>query len=67
NNLISEAEKVVQNAHQHQTLLPDEVLEMELTIVDTQRLLAQKRQDLAYALIDLCYTLGLEDYGTLTE
>ncbi len=67
NNIISEAEMVVRNAHQHQTLLPDEVLEMELTIVDTQRLLAQKRQDLAFALIDLCYTLGLEDYGTFTK
>lgn len=67
NNIISEAAKVVQNAQLHQTLLPDEVLEMELTIVDTQRLLVQKRQDLAFALIELGYTLGLEDYGTFTQ
>ena len=60
--LISEATTVVTQAHAHNTLLPDEVLEMELTIVDTQKLLAQKRRNLAHAFIDLQYAVGTEEF-----
>jgi hypothetical protein len=40
--------------------MPDEVLEMELTIIDAQKLLAEKRQKLAHALYDLYYAIGIE-------
>jgi len=56
--LISEATAVVEQARLHNTLLPDEVLEMELTIVDTQTLLANKRRNLNHAYIELQYALG---------
>ncbi|MFA4838840.1 MAG: TolC family protein [Candidatus Neomarinimicrobiota bacterium] len=63
--LIAEAAQVIEQAKQHQTLLMDEVMEMELTILETQEMLAQKKKDLADALLDLCITVGVEDYATL--
>ncbi|MCD6441568.1 MAG: TolC family protein [Candidatus Marinimicrobia bacterium] len=56
--LISEATNVVEQARMYNTLLPDEVLEMELTIIDTQTLLAKKRCNLMHAYIELQYALG---------
>ena len=63
--LIAEATQVIEQAKQHQTLLTDEVMEMELTILETQEILAQKEKDLADALLDLCITVGVEDYAIL--
>ncbi|MDD5766868.1 MAG: TolC family protein, partial [Candidatus Marinimicrobia bacterium] len=65
--LIAEATQVIEQAKQHQTLLMDEVMEMELTILETQEILAQKKKDLADALLDLCITLGVEDYASLQD
>ena len=60
--LIAEASYVVKQARVHNTLLPDEILEMELTIVDTQTLLAKKRCNLMHAYIKLQYTLGTSEF-----
>ncbi|MFC2134225.1 TolC family protein [Bacteroidota bacterium] len=59
--LISNAQSVVDQAKQHKTLMPDEVMEMELTIIDTEELLSEKRRDLAHALFDLYYAIGVEN------
>jgi len=64
-NLIIEATQVIEQAKQHQTLLMDEVMEMEMTILETQEILAQKKKDLADALLDLCIAVGVEDYASL--
>lgn len=58
--LIANATKLVNEARQHETLMPDEVAEMEWTIFDTQRLLAEKKRDLAHALADLYFAIGIE-------
>lgn len=58
--LISNATALVDEAKRHETLMPDEVAEMEWTIFDTQKLVAEKRQELAYALIDLDFAIGIE-------
>ena len=58
--LIFNADTVVNHSKQYNTLMPDEVLEMELTIIDAQKLLAEKRQKLAHALYDLYYAIGIE-------
>ncbi len=63
--LIADAESVIKEAKTHQTLLPDEVFEMEWTVLDTQKLLAQKRCDLAHALSDLYFAVGIERYEQL--
>ena len=64
---IRDAEKVVSEAHVYETLRPDEVLEMEMTLIDTRELLAEKRRDLAYALSDLLFSLGVERIEQLQE
>ncbi len=63
--LISEAQKVCDEAKQHDALMSDEIYEMELTIIETNELLAEKKQNLAYALVDLLYEIGVEDYTQL--
>ena len=63
--LIANATAIVNEAKQHKTLMPDEVLELELTIIDAQKLLAEKRQNLAHALIDLYYAIGIEGHEPL--
>ncbi|MCK5148855.1 TolC family protein [bacterium] len=63
--LIADAMSIITEAKVHQTLMPDEVNEMELTLIETRTLLARKRRNLAHALIDLCYTLGLESSDRL--
>lgn len=63
--LIANATKLVNEARQHETLMPDEVVEMEWTIFDTQRLLAEKRREVAHALADLCFAVGIEGYEQL--
>ncbi len=63
--LISTATTVVNQAKQHETLMSDEVLEMEWTIIDIQKLLTEKRREVAHALIDLYFTIGIEDHEKL--
>ncbi len=65
--LISDVKNLVEQAKKHQTLLPDEVLEMELTSIETQKILYHKRRDLAHALIDLYFALGIESSEQLSE
>ncbi|MFC1569440.1 TolC family protein [bacterium] len=65
--LISEAQTVCREAKLHQALMSDEVYEMELTIIETEELLAEKRQNLAYALVDLVYEIGIQDYNQLSQ
>jgi len=64
---IRDAEKVVSEAHVYETLRPDEVLEMEMILIETRELLAEKRRDLAYALSDLLFALGVERMEQLSE
>ncbi|MBN1893551.1 TolC family protein, partial [bacterium] len=64
---IRDAEKVVSEALVYETLRPDEVLEMELTLIDTHRLMTEKRRDLAYALSDLLFALGVERMEQLSD
>lgn len=58
--LIQDAEAVIEQANRHQTLMADEVLEMELTIIDTKEIKLNKTRDLAHALIELYYTMGYQ-------
>jgi hypothetical protein len=58
--MIQDANKVIEEAKKHQTLQGDEVMEMELTVNDTEKLLCEKRRDLAYALTELYFVLGIE-------
>lgn len=58
--MIQNSDTVIREARKHETLQSDEVLEMELTIIDMQKILCQKRRDLAHALYDLYYALGIE-------
>jgi len=60
--LIAEASTVVEQARTHKTLRPDEVLEMEITIIDTQMLLTQRRRNLVLAHIDLQNALGVAEF-----
>ncbi|MBN1780328.1 TolC family protein [bacterium] len=65
--LISEAQTVCREAKQHHTLMSDEIYEMELTIIETEELLAEKRQNLAYALVDLYYEIGIQNHDQLSQ
>ena len=67
NKIIDEAQQVIEQAHLHQTIMLDEVLEMERIVIDTREMLAEKRYELAVALIDLCYTMGLENYTVFNQ
>jgi len=40
---------------------------MERIVIDTREMLAEKRYELAVALIDLCYTMGLENYTVFNQ
>lgn len=63
--LITQAESIVKEARKHATLVSDEVMEMELAIIDTKKLLTEKRQSLAHALFDLYFALGIERHEQL--
>lgn len=66
-DLILNARQVIAQAAIHKTLMTDEVLEMELTILDTQKIITEKRCDLSHALTDLLFAIGIERYEQLTE
>ncbi|MBN2054576.1 TolC family protein [bacterium] len=61
--LIAETGKVIENAREHSVLAPDEVLELDLVLIETRRILAEKRWRLAVALYDLFYAMGIEEYA----
>ena len=63
--LIFQAAAVVNQAQRHETLMSDEVVEMEWIIFDTQILLVKKRQEVAHALFDLYFTIGIEGHKQL--
>jgi len=65
--LIANAQTVVNQAKQHAVLMPDEVMEMELTIIDTQKMLSEKRRNFAHALIDLYYAIGIEKHDQFNK
>ncbi len=67
NELMNGARDLIENAKKHETLQPDEVLEMDLTLIETQTILHEKRRSLAHALIDLYYSLGIEGPEQLTQ
>ena len=58
--IISNTQTVINQAKEHKVLMPDEVLEMELTIIETKKLLSEKRRNLAHAIFDLYYAIGIE-------
>ncbi|MBN1998350.1 TolC family protein [candidate division KSB1 bacterium] len=64
---ISLTTDIVQQAQKHETLMPDEVVEMEWTIFDTQRLLIEKRREVAHALFDLYFAIGIDGYEQLDQ
>lgn len=63
--LITNTQTIVNQAKEHKVLMPDEVMEMELTIIETKKLLSEKRRDLANAMFDLYYSIGIESHEQL--
>jgi len=55
----------VDEAKEHEVLMPDEVMEMELTIIETEKMLSEKKRNLTHALIDLYYAIGIESHDQL--
>jgi outer membrane protein TolC len=58
--LISYAETITRESQEHDTLLRDELLEIELAVIDAKKMLAEMRRDLACALAELYNALGIE-------
>lgn len=63
--IILNTQTIVDQAKEHKVLMPDEIIEMELTIIETKKLLSEKRRNLAHAMIDLYYSIGIESYEQL--
>lgn len=59
--IIETATHVINQAKQHGTLMPDDVVDMEWTIFDTKVILAEKEREAVHALYDLYFALGIED------
>jgi outer membrane protein TolC len=57
---LRDAEDVVSKSPGFEALRSDEIMELELTSLETRRLLVEKRRDLANALADLLFALGAE-------
>ncbi len=66
-SMIREAQNIIEQARIHRSLYPDEVLELELTVVETEKMLEDKRRQLRHALLDLAYLVGLDDTAPLTR
>lgn len=65
--LIAEVEEIIRQTQKHDTVPPDEVLELEITVLDARRILSQKRRNVAHALFDLCMELGIESPDRLVS
>ena len=63
--IIFNTQTIVNQAKEHKVLMPDEVMEMELTIIETKKLLSEKRRNLAHSIIDLYYAIGIERHEQL--
>ena len=42
-------------------------MEMEITIIETEKLLCEKRRNLAHAQIDLYYVIGIDGHEELLK
>ncbi|RQW07743.1 TolC family protein [candidate division KSB1 bacterium] len=65
--LLATAMAVLNSEKQHDILMSDDLAELEWTIYDMQSSLAEKRHELAHALFDLYFALGIKDHGKLLE
>ena len=61
---IRESQNVISRSSVYGTLRSDEVLELEMTIIETQQLQVEKKYDLACALSELLYAMGVEKLQT---
>jgi outer membrane protein TolC len=59
--LIRETRNIIEEAKRHRTLPADEVYEMELAIIDLNKLLIEKKFKLAEAWLELYLTIGIVD------
>lgn len=59
--LISETQKVIEEAKRHRTVLADEIYEMELAIVDLNKILIEKKYKLAEMWLNLYLIVGMAD------
>ena len=64
--MIEETERVIRTANENPVLAPDEVLELDLVLVETRRILAEKRFRLSEALADLYLAMGVDNYDPVS-
>jgi outer membrane protein TolC len=57
---IRDSENVISQSSVHGTLRSDEMLELEMTILETQQVRAEKKRDLSNALSELLFAMGVE-------
>lgn len=65
--MITETQTVIDQADDHDVLAPDEVIELDLVLLDIQKILAEKRRRLLAALSDLHHVLGVESFIQTTS
>ena len=65
--LISNVEKLLEQTENHETIMPDEILEMELAVIKTKKLLCEKKCNLCHALYDLYYAIGIGNDGNVNN
>lgn len=63
--MIAKAEEIIAESERHNTLRPDEVLELKLMILESKKLLCEKRRRMVHAMFDLFYALGIESRDQL--
>lgn len=63
--MMSDTRTVIRQAGDHDVLAPDEVLELDLVLIETQRILAEKRYNLAEALADLFFEMGVDGFESI--
>lgn len=64
--MIEGTEQVIRTANENPVLAPDEVLELDLVLVETRRILVEKRFRLSEALADLYLAMGVENYDPVS-
>jgi outer membrane protein TolC len=57
---ILESQNVISQSSVYGTLRSDEVLELEMAIIETRQVQVEKKRDLAYALSELLFAMGIE-------
>jgi outer membrane protein TolC len=58
-------ESIVSKTEEHDIFQPDEVLELELSSIESQKSLCEKRNYLYHSLIELCFAMGIENPNEL--